>query len=120
MLTSGPVPPNPGELVSAPRFGSIIDQLAAHADLVIVDTPAMLQVGDAAGIARSVDALLYVVDPEISRRTTIEAAVRQLEHLPARTLGLVVMRSKDGKGYYGPRDYTYHTVQANNGKPHAA
>lgn len=120
VLTSGPVPPNPGELVSAPRFGSIIDQLAAHADLVIVDTPAMLQVGDAAGIARSVDALLYVVDPEISRRTTIEAAVRQLEHLPARTLGLVVMRSKDGKGYYGPRDYTYHTVQANNGKPHAA
>jgi Mrp family chromosome partitioning ATPase len=46
VLPSGPIPPNPGEIVTSRRFATIIAELEKEADLVLVDTPAMLAVGE--------------------------------------------------------------------------
>ncbi len=101
VLPSGPVPPNPGEIVASHRFADILDVLAKDADIVIVDAPAMLPVGDTAALAPHVDALAYVANPDMLRRPSLEQARVQLGHLPCRILGVVIVANKRGHGYYG-------------------
>ena len=76
VLTSGPLPPNPGEIVAAKRFAATIERLQREADLVIVDSPAMLPVGDASAIASSVDGLVFLVDMHLVKRPQLGAGRR--------------------------------------------
>jgi polysaccharide biosynthesis transport protein len=106
VLPSGPLPPNPGEMVASRRFAEIIDELCADADLVLIDTPAMLSVGDTAPMAAKADALVFVVNTTLVRRPLLERAHAQLAKLPCRKLGLVIISNKRAHGpYYG---YHYH------------
>ncbi len=110
VLTSGPLPPNPGEIVAARRFTATIQRLQREADLVIVDSPAMLPVGDASAIARSVDGLVFLVDMHLVKRPQLAQAADQLRRLPCRLLGTVVRSDEHGSGrdgYYGSK-YTYY------------
>jgi len=100
VLPSGPVPPNPGEMVATARFGELIRELAEGCDIVIVDAPAMLVVGDTAAMAPWVDALLYVADPTKLRRPQLGRARHQLSQLPCRKLGLVFVAPDHRHGYY--------------------
>ena len=109
VLTSGPLPPNPGEIVAAKRFAATIERLQREADLVIVDSPAMLPVGDASAIASSVGGLVFLVDMHLVKRPQLVQAAAQLRRLPCRLLGTVVR--SDGRaggryGYYGA-EYAY-------------
>lgn len=109
VLTSGPLPPNPGEIVAAKRFAATIQRLQREADLVIVDSPAMLPVGDASAIASSVDGLVFLVDMHLVKRPQLAQAADQLRRLPCRLLGTVVRSGEHtgGRyGYYGSQ-YTY-------------
>ena len=90
VLTSGPLPPNPGEIVAAKRFTATIERLRREADLVIVDSPAMLPVGDASAIASSVDGLVFLVDMHLVKRPQLGQAADQLRRLPCRLVGTVV------------------------------
>ncbi len=103
VLTSGPLPPNPGEVVASHRFGDILEELAGEADLVLVDTPAMLPVGDAAAIAPNVDAMLFIVNAELVKRPALQQARAQIAPLPCRKLGLIEVVAKRRGGYYGYR-----------------
>jgi Mrp family chromosome partitioning ATPase len=107
VLTRGPRAPNPGEVVASKRFSEVIAEYTKAAELVIVDTPAFLVVGDAAAIARAVDGILFVVDPRAIKRPTLEAAAERLAHLPAPLLGAVVVGQSGGKRY-SSYDYGYH------------
>ena len=62
VLTSGPIPPNPSELLGSHRMGHVIEQLSQAADLVIFDTPPVLVVTDASVLGRQVDGVLLVAD----------------------------------------------------------
>lgn len=106
VLTRGPRAPNPGEVVASRRFAEMIGGYAGSAELVIVDTPAFLVVGDASAIARTVDGILYVCNPTVVKRPTLEAAAERLAHLPAPLLGAVVVGGHKGRGY--SRDYGYY------------
>jgi Mrp family chromosome partitioning ATPase len=108
VLPSGPPPPNPGEMVASRRFAEIVDELADDADLVLIDTPAMLSVGDTAAMAAKADGLVFVVNTALVRRPMLERSQAQLAKLPCRKLGLVIISSQRGKDsyYYG---YHYHT-----------
>jgi Mrp family chromosome partitioning ATPase len=116
VLTQGPEVPNPGEIVASRTFAHLIEAYQRHADLVIIDTPAFLAVGDAAAIAGAVDGLVFVVDPSRVKRPVLRAAAEQLQNLPTRLLGVVVLQhhgrstsysygygygSGSGSGYYG-------------------
>jgi polysaccharide biosynthesis transport protein len=110
VLPSGPLPPNPGEMVASRRFAEIVDELSADADLVLIDTPAMLSVGDLAPMAAKADALVFVVNTALIRRPLLERAQAQLAKLPCRKLGLVLISNKRAHGpYYG---YHYHRTPA--------
>lgn len=104
VLTSGPVPPNPGEMVASQRFGEIVDHLRGAVDVVLIDAPAMLPVGDTAAMARVVDGLVYVVNPSKVRRPDLHQARSQLGRLPCALLGIIEVADTKGQGYY----YGYH------------
>jgi len=115
VLTSGPLPPNPGEIVSSRRFAAVIETLAEEADIVLVDSPAMLAVGDTAALASLVDGLVFLVDMQRAKRPMLQQAADQLVRLPCRSLG-IVLRDEGAKsdGYYS--SYRYYEYSDGSGK----
>ena len=115
VLPAGPIPPNPGEIVSSRRFQAMLDTLEEKADVVLIDSPAMLAVGDTAAIAARADGLIYLVDIGVLRRPQLASAADQLHKLPCALLGIVV-RMESGRvhgSYYQP--YYYSTSYAGDG-----
>lgn len=107
VLTSGPLPPDPAEIVASRSFGGMIADLRDDYDLVIVDSPALLAVGDTAAMSRSVDGLLYVVDLLRARRPALQEAARQVAQVSIRKLGLVIIGSPSAHRYV--HEYGYIT-----------
>ncbi|HJW74087.1 MAG TPA: Wzz/FepE/Etk N-terminal domain-containing protein [Thermoleophilia bacterium] len=104
VLTSGPLPPNPGEMVASQRFEGILKELTdASVDYVLVDTPAFRSVGDAAALAARVDGLLYLANIETLTKPELEEAREFLEPLPCRKLGVIAVSEK----FAGGGDYYY-------------
>jgi len=116
VLTSGPLPPNPGEIVSSRRFAAVIETLAEEADVVLVDSPAMLAVGDTVALASLVDGLVFLVDMQRAKRPMLQQAADQLVRLPCRSLGIVLRAdgAKSGGGYYS--SYRYYEYSDGSGK----
>lgn len=94
VLPSGPLPPNPGEMAASLRFGEIIEQLAGTAEVVIIDTPPLLEVGDTAAMASKVDGLVFVANMGRVRWPMLERCRAQLEKFPCRKLGMVIVAAK--------------------------
>lgn len=116
VLTSGPMPPNPGEIVASRRFAQILKTLRGEADFVLVDSPAMLAVGDTAALASEVDGLVFLVDMEKARRPVLQAAADQLYRLPCAMMGLAIRLQGGG---HGDR-YHYRYVQDDEPRRNAA
>jgi len=99
VLTSGPAPHNPAEVVASTSFASLMAQLQAEFDLVIVDAPALLAVGDTAAIARCANGLIFLVDLTRAKRPLLAEAATQISHMPCRKLGLVVISAAPSRRY---------------------
>jgi succinoglycan biosynthesis transport protein ExoP len=108
VLTSGPLPPNPSELLGSKKMHSLIERLAQDTDIVIFDTPPVLPVTDAMVLAANVDGVLLVAEAGKTRRTAARQAAESLQKVRARILGVVLNRlsARDSNGYgyyeYGP------------------
>jgi len=102
VLTSGPLPPDPGEVVASRRLAAMLKSLASsEADYVLVDTPPILGVGDAGALSASVDGLLLVVSLDKARRPTLADTRELLDAMPCRKAGIVVVGERiDHKEYY--------------------
>jgi polysaccharide biosynthesis transport protein len=104
VLPAGPWVPDPGEVVASRRFGEIIHTIQENkADLVLVDSPALMEVGDAAAMAAQVDALVVVVDITKAQQSTLLEMRDLLAPLPCEQLGAILVKSKSrstGHGYY--------------------
>jgi succinoglycan biosynthesis transport protein ExoP len=77
----------------------MIAELQEESDLVIVDSPAALAVGDTAAIARSVDGLVLLADLTRAKRPLLEEAARQIRQMPCRKVGLVVVSDVRSERY---------------------
>lgn len=115
VLTSGPIPPNPGEIVASQRFAQILARLREEADFVLVDSPAMLAVGDTAALATEVDGLIFLVDMEKARRQVLRAAADQLYRLPCTMMGVAIRlpAGSSHQGYY----YSHYRYSEDAGSP---
>jgi succinoglycan biosynthesis transport protein ExoP len=112
VMTSGPLPPNPSELLGSARMSQLIGELAKVADAVIFDSPPVLSATDAALLANRLDATILVSDAGRTRRETALRAVDQLQRAGSNLLGGVVNRlQKKSGGYY----YYYHYYSADGG-----
>jgi capsular exopolysaccharide synthesis family protein len=102
VLTSGPLPPNPSELLSVRRFPEIVDVLGEVADLVFIDSPPLLPVTDPAIIAAHVDGVIVVVSEGSTTRRQLRQAMSTLRQVDAKAVGIVLNNSEsDAGGDYG-------------------
>jgi capsular exopolysaccharide synthesis family protein len=106
LLTSGPVPTAPAELLQSEQMGELVEELREVADFVILDTAPVLLVADALALAPLVDGVLVVVDAETTSRGAVTSARDQLEQLGAPVLGAVLnnfdpSKAKAYSSYYG-------------------
>jgi capsular exopolysaccharide synthesis family protein len=106
ILPSGPLPPNPGEFVGSQTLSELVDELRQRADIVIVDAPPLLHVGDALTLSAKVDALLLVARLNVLRRPMLGEVQRVLETSPAAKLGFVLTGADSEEGY-GYDNYYY-------------
>lgn len=100
VLPSGPLPPNPSELLTSPAMERIIDLLRQHADYVLFDSPPILAVTDASILAARTDGAILVAERGRTRTEALRRAYESLRHANARVLGVVVNKAKGrGSGY---------------------
>lgn len=106
VVTVGPLPPNPTELLSSRRFAEFVEQVRQRFDFVLLDAPPVELVSDAAILATQSDGVLFVVDAQKTRKGAVRQSMRSLEAVGASVLGTVMNNAQGGVGayYYG---YTY-------------
>ncbi|MGW5887056.1 CpsD/CapB family tyrosine-protein kinase [Priestia megaterium] len=102
LLTSGPIPPNPAELLASNNMTELLKEMKEQFDMVIFDTPPVLAVADAQILANQVEGSILVVS---SGKTDKEAAIKAKELLlkaNAKVLGAVLNNRKmeEGSDYY--------------------
>lgn len=103
VMTSGPLPPNPADLLASERMNGLLTQAMAEADLVLVDAPPVIAVTDAALLATKVDGVLLVVSAGQTRREHAQRARELLAKVNANLVGAVLNNAAvdSGMGYYG-------------------
>jgi non-specific protein-tyrosine kinase len=106
VVTTGPLPPNPAELLGSKRMRTVVQRLEQAADLVIFDSPPLLAVTDAAVMGSYLDGTLFVIDAAKGRRRLVRMGREALARSGAKTLGAVLNRvpavTRFGYGgYYG-------------------
>lgn len=102
VLTSGPIPPNPSELLASAQMAELLKEMKKQFDMIIFDTPPILAVADAQILANQVDGTILVVS---SGKTEKDAALKSKELLSnakGKLLGVVLNNRKveDGNYYY--------------------
>nr|WP_208414634.1 CpsD/CapB family tyrosine-protein kinase [Paenibacillus castaneae] len=103
VITSGAIPPNPAEMMGSKRMTAIINQLREMYDIILIDTPPLLAVTDAQIIATKCDGAILVVDQGKVKRHIAAKAIKNLEGVSARILGVVlnnVKRKANEEAYY--------------------
>ena len=94
LVSSGPLPPNPSELLGSRRMEEIIASLLERADVVLFDAPPVVAVTDAAVLATKVDGALLVINAGGTKRDYAKAAKARLEKVNANLLGAVLNNVK--------------------------
>lgn len=125
LLPVGPLPPNPSEMLSTPAVEALFKGLREYYDYVIVDTPPVSVVTDAAVMCRFADGVILVVRPGVTTTQGAQLSKKNLEAVHAHILG-VVLNGYDAKraghkdGYYYSYSYDYYkhddSAQAEDGE----
>ncbi|GAB6155696.1 CpsD/CapB family tyrosine-protein kinase [Desulfosporosinus burensis] len=107
VLTGGPIPPNPAELVGSQRMKRLIEEVSEQFDVVLIDTPPIIAVTDAAIIAQEVDGVILVLASGEVNKEYAQRAKEQLDKVGAKILGAVLNKAdmKTSEYYYY---YYYH------------
>jgi succinoglycan biosynthesis transport protein ExoP len=102
VLPSGPLPPNPSELLGSQRMQDLLHELAQQADVMLIDSPPVLPVADAAVLARRVDGVLLVLEAGRTRQEAARRAVENLRQVGANLIGVVLngVTTRRGGYYY--------------------
>jgi polysaccharide biosynthesis transport protein len=109
VLPAGPIPPNPSELLAGRKTVAVLTALQAGADIVLVDSPPLLPVADAAVVARLVDCTLMVVKAGSTHRKEMTRALELLRQVNAEVVGTLLNHAPEeeqyGYGGYGYRPF---------------
>jgi succinoglycan biosynthesis transport protein ExoP len=107
VLPSGPIPPNPSELLSSRKTKQLLAEIGAMADIVILDSAPLLPVTDGAVLSAHADAVLLVVAAERSRRRDVLRATEMMDQINAPIIGTVLNQAAEAdsdanykRGYY--------------------
>lgn len=102
ILTSGPIPPNPSELLASTNMDLVLEEMYKHFDFILFDTPPTLAVTDAQILSNKVEATVLVISSGKTERESAKKAKELLLSAKARLLGVILNNRKleDGGQYY--------------------
>ena len=111
VITSGSLPPNPAELLASEKMKSILTELKAQFDTIIIDTPPAI-VTDAQILATRADGVIYVLRPGKTRVIAAQTPLEEFERIGANMIGVVMNRIPRNRDYYyGGFDYYAPSAQ---------
>jgi len=116
-MTSGSLPPNPAELLGSDKMSEILQKVSERTDIILLDSPPVMAVTDAAVLAPRVDGVLLVVKPGSTKLAACRQAIDQLHRVGANILGIVlndVEMNRSRYRYYRSYYYTYYDKYYNN------
>jgi len=117
VITSGPTPPNPAELLSSEPLEALFAELRRHFDFIVLDSPPAISVADSMILAAHADGVMLVVHGGVTTRETLKHTTKLMNSVNAKILGIVLnnvdVRSVDYKYYYSNYygDYYRHLVE---------
>lgn len=108
-ISSGPIPPNPSELLGSNKMKEVLQELQNQADIVLFDSPPVIAVTDALVLANQVDGVVLVLNFGEVTRDTAKQAKQLLEKVKAKILGVVLNKIDfEKEGRYYPYYYYYY------------
>lgn len=115
VITSGPIPPNPSELLVSEQARAVLADIANRADYTIIDTAPLLPVADAAEIAALADATILVVRSGKTTGSQVARAIEVLARVNERPVGSILnmARARGTDSYLYTYDYTYRPSREN-------
>lgn len=119
LVPSGPVPPNPSDLIASLRMHALIEEFADKYDVVIIDSPPILGLADAPLMSALTDGVVLVIEADRSRRGQLKASLRRLRAMRPNLLGAALTKydtkkfSNSYSDYYG---YDYYQYKSEDGK----
>ncbi len=118
LLTSGPQPPNPSELLASHAMSEILDALAAVYDYVFIDTPPVNVVTDALVLSPQASGILLVIDPNTVTHEELQSALESIEMSGARLLGSVLtnLRGESLQSSGRSKRYSYAAAYGYSGE----
>jgi succinoglycan biosynthesis transport protein ExoP len=108
LLASGPIPPNPSELLHTEQFRMLLADLAKNFDHVILDSPPLAAVTDAAILAPQVDGVILIIHTQRTTRDALRSALRQLHDVSGHLTGGVLNEVDLSTQRYGYSSYYYY------------
>lgn len=102
VMTAGPIPPNPAEMLNSNSMTKLMEQLRESYDVVLIDTPPILAVTDAQLLASKSDGVLMVINAGKVKKEVVLKAKENLTRVNARMLGVVLnnVKRKASEEYY--------------------
>jgi capsular exopolysaccharide synthesis family protein len=101
VVTSGPLPPHPPQLLEADATSELLEALAARAEIVIIDSAPLLPVSDSVVLGGKVEGVVVIVRSEVVTRPVLNELHRTLSDMPAPKLGFVLTGAEHDAGGYG-------------------
>ncbi len=107
-IPSGPLPPNPAELLSGEKMLALLSLAVEKFDYVILDGPPVLGLADALVLANMVDGAVIVVEAGVTRQGQLQGTVKRLRSAHATIIGSVLAKYKEQGTGYGYYHYYYY------------
>ncbi len=109
VITSGPIPPNPSELLDTSRFKKLLDELDQQYDMVILDSPPVLSATDALIVSKQVEGVIVITKFGETTFDRLNRGIKSLTDLDSKIFGLVIngmdMKKSNYYSHYGYYQY---------------
>ncbi len=115
VITAGPIPPNPAELLDSARFAAVLEDLRGHTDIIVCDAPPVLGVVDASVLGGQTDGVVVVVASGDVDRQAARRTVQMLQQARANPLGVVLNKTARRSATYGDYYYYHYSADQNDG-----
>lgn len=114
VMTTGPLPPNPAELLSSDKMTALLALAAEKFDYVVLDGPPVLGLADALVLSNKVEGTILVVEAGATRRGALSGTVKRLRSAHANVLGAVLAKQREDSVDYGYHHYYYYAADDEN------
>ena len=106
-MPSGPLPPNPAELLAGPKMMSLLSTASEKTSIVIIDAPPVMGLADSPLLASMASGTLLVVSTGDTRRGVVKTALKRLHYARARMVGVLMNKCDFRAARYGYGGYGY-------------